>query len=282
MVQSSGDEKRNSTSTRHPHVGAPNPLHSLFEPRALLEMALLPAAWPLLLQAPAGDGHPVLLLPGFLADERSLIALEVLLKAKGYAVETWGLGRNVGFHRKYVTALEQKIRDMHFKSGRKISLVGWSLGGVFCIVGAYLAPECVRSIVTLGSPVSTTAGKSSASPLVKALYRMVAHPLGSSAHATQSHTSELHKGRPPPVPISCLYALGDGVVPPQEATIEGDPALHENIRVTGSHVGLGFNGVVLAIVADRLAQPENDWKHFAPTRLLKRAYELATYFKDSA
>jgi hypothetical protein len=54
------------------------------------------------------------------------------------------------------------------------------------------------------------------------------------------------------------------VVPPQEATIDGDPALHENIRVPGSHLGLGFNGIVLAIVADRLAQPEGAWHPFAP------------------
>jgi hypothetical protein len=62
------------------------------------------------------------------------------------------------------------------------------------------------------------------------------------------------------------------VVPPQEATIDGDPALHENIRVPGSHVGLGFNGLVLAIVADRLAQPEDAWRPFDPSGILRRVY----------
>ena len=78
---------------RHAHVGTPNPLHSLLEPRALLEMALLPSSLPLLMQAPRGDGHPVLLLPGFMADEKSLIALKLFLQRKGYDVHTWEIGR---------------------------------------------------------------------------------------------------------------------------------------------------------------------------------------------
>jgi hypothetical protein len=64
--------------------------------------------------------------------------------------------------------------------------------------------------------------------------------------------------------MSCLYSLSDGVVPPQEATVDGNPALHENIRVLGSHTGLGFNPMVLSIVADRLAQPEDAWQPFNP------------------
>ena len=121
---------------RHPHVGKPRALNSMLEPRALFEMALLPASLPLLLKAPRGDGHPVLLLPGFMADEKSLIALKVFLQRKGYDVHTWGLGRNLGFRSKHASALPQKIRYLHHVSGRKVSLVGWSLGGVFSLYGA--------------------------------------------------------------------------------------------------------------------------------------------------
>ena len=71
----------------------------------------------MLTAAPRGDGHPVLLLPGFMGSEASLIGLEMFLRNRGYAVETWGLGRNVGFHARHATALEQKIRYMHHKSG---------------------------------------------------------------------------------------------------------------------------------------------------------------------
>ena len=95
---------------RHSHVGAPSALSSLFEARALLEMALLPTSLPLLMQVPRGDGHPVLLLPGFMAGETTLIALKLFLQNRGYDVHTWGLGRNVGFRTKHANALQQKIR----------------------------------------------------------------------------------------------------------------------------------------------------------------------------
>ena len=259
---------------RHAHVGAPHALTSLLEGRGLLEMALLPLSLPLLLESPVGDGHPVLLVPGFMASESSLFALKLYLQNKGYDVHTWGLGRNMGFRSKHANALPQKIRYLHHITGKKVSLVGWSLGGVFSMYGAQNALECVRSIITLGSPVSVEATGSQSPNMVKALYRVVSHRLGASAHVMLPRAKVMRERRRLAIPTSCLYSLSDGVVPPQEATIDGDPAMHENIQVPGSHIGLGFNGIVLAIVAERLSQPENDWAPFSAQGLLKRALRL--------
>ena len=77
----------------------------------------------------------------------------------------------------------------------------------------------------------------------------------------------MREGKMLPLPVSCLYSLSDGVVPPQEATMEGNPSLHENVRVWGSHTGLGFNPLVLQIVAERLAQPEGQWQPYQPAGL---------------
>lgn len=264
-------------ATRHTHTGRPSRAHSVLEWRALVELAMLPAALPILANAPRGDGHPVLLLPGFMGSELSLIGLQGFLRNRGYAVETWGLGRNVGFHAKHTKALEQKIRYLHHRTGRKVSLVGWSLGGVFALFGAHQVPECVRSVVTLGSPVTVDPAGSASPPLVKAMYRLIAHPMGTTAHALQPRAKTLRQAKNLPMPLSCLYSVGDGVVPPQEATIEGHPARHENIRVPGSHIGLGFNAVVLWIVADRLAQPEGRWRRFRPSGALGRVYRLLTH-----
>jgi len=257
---------------RHTHQGPPHTLHSLFEWRALLEMATLPYATPLLLSAPRGDGHPVLLLPGFMADEATVAPMRWYLSYLGHDVQSWGFGRNVGFQRRHASALEQKIRHLHHQSGRKVSLVGWSLGGVFALYGAHQASECVRQIVTLGSPVSVDEQGSQSPAIVKALYRLIAHPMGPGVHVVQPRVKKLRQRALPPVPMSCLYSLGDGVVPPQEATIDGDPARHENIRVLGSHTGLGFNPMVLAIVASRLAQPEGQWQPFKPEGWIGTVY----------
>jgi pimeloyl-ACP methyl ester carboxylesterase len=210
-----------------------------------------------------------------MADEKSLIVMKLFLRNRGYAVHTWGLGRNLGFRSKHASALPQKIRYLHHLTGRRVSLVGWSLGGVFSLYGAEHAPECVRSVVTLGSPVSVDARGSQSPPTVKALYRLLSHRLGVAAHVMQPRAKTLRERRRLAIPASCLYSLGDGVVPPQEATIDGDPALHENIRVPGSHLGLGFNGIVLAIIADRLAQPEGHWQPFQPQGMLGCVSRLA-------
>ena len=243
-------------------------LSTALEARVGFEVASLLYALPCLMRAPRGDGHSVLLLPGFMGAEGSLVALQVFLRSRGYDVQTWGLGRNVGFRPGHASAIEQKIRYMHHESGRKVSLVGWSLGGVFALFGAFQATECVRGVVTLGSPVTVDAAGNAVPPLLKAMYRLIAHPMGSAGHSMQPRAKTLRDGTPVPVPTSCVYSLSDGVVPPQEATIDGDPARHENIRVCGSHVGLGFNPLVLQIVADRLAQPEGQWQPYEPSGAL--------------
>ena len=265
-------------ATRHPHTGAPNRLHTLMELRALFEVALLPFTWPYLATAPKGDGHPVLLLPGFMGDELTLVGLKTYLQGRGYAVQTWGLGRNIGFQRRHAQALEQKIRHLHHQTGRKVSLVGWSLGGVFALYGALQASECVRQVITLGSPVNVDAAGSQSPPLVKAMYRLIAHPMGPSAHVMQPRVKKLREHHLPPVPMSCLYSISDGVVPPQEATVDADAnSPYENIRVAGSHTGLGFNPMVMCILADRLAQAEGAWAPFQPSGMGGAAYRLMTH-----
>lgn len=201
---------------RHPHQGPPQLMHSLLEWRALAEMALLPTSWPLLLRAPRGDGHPVLLLPGFMADEGTMAPMRWYLGQLGHSVQSWGFGRNVGFQARHADALEKKIRHLHHASGRTVSLVGWSLGGVFALYGAHQASECVRQVITLGSPVSVDEAGSQSPAMVKALYRLIAHPLGPGVHVAQPRVKKLRQRLLPPVPTSCLYTLTDGVVPPQE------------------------------------------------------------------
>ena len=238
----------------------PRLLYSLLEGRALLEMALLPAVLPVLNAAPKGDGHPVLLVPGFTANDATMIGLRTYLRSRGYHVETWGLGQNTGFKLKFSQALEQKVRYLHHRHRRKVSVVGWSLGGVYGFYAAHSAPECIRTVVSLGSPMRFSVDNYKTPLLVRAIYRYFAHPMGPVAHLAHVRAKVLKS--PPPVPSTCVYSMTDGVVPPEAAQIEATEGEHENIWVPGSHLGLGFNAAVMWILADRLAQSEGGWRPF--------------------
>jgi len=238
----------------------PRLLYSLLEGRALLEAALLPALLPVLSGTPRGDGHPVLLCPGFTAGDATMVGLQLFLQSRGYHVETWGLGQNTGFKLKFSQALEQKVRFMHHRHRRKVSIVGWSLGGVYAFYTAHSAPECIRSVVSLGSPMRFSAENFKTPLMVRAVYRYFAHPMGPVAHLAHVRAKVLKS--PPPMPSTCVYSMTDGVVPPEAARIDATEGQHENIWVPGSHLGLGFNAAVMWVLADRLAQPEGDWQPF--------------------
>jgi pimeloyl-ACP methyl ester carboxylesterase len=257
-------------------AGLPRPLLAMLEARAGIEAGALLLALPLLSRAAMGDGHPVLLLPGFGAGDVSMQPLRLFLKSRHYEVDSWGLGRNRGFSRKFSNVIEQKIRYLHHRHRRKVSLIGWSLGGVFAFYAAHVAPECVRCVISLGSPLRLDP-ESRPPPGISAMYRALSHPMGPVAHQARARSRSMRTA--PPVPSTCIYSERDGFVPPQQATLDGDPADHENVRVPGSHIGLGFNSLVLWVVADRLAQHEGHWQPFRATGAIApifRALRLPT------
>lgn len=260
--------RRDKRAASHP---PPPRLYTLLEWRALLEFWTLPACWPLLQATPRGDGHPVLLLPGFAAGDATLRPLAMFLRSRDYAVETWGFGQNRGFNRLFAAALDQKLRYMHHRAGRKVSIVGWSLGGVFAFDLARRMPEYVRGVYALGSPMRLDPARVEAPLAVKTLYRWLAHPLGPVAHVAMARMKRLET--PPSVPSACIYSATDGVIPPHAATLDGRRCKHENLPVPGSHLGLGINPVVLWLLADRLAQPEGRWKAFRPRGKLAAVYK---------
>ncbi|MCU0976624.1 MAG: alpha/beta hydrolase [Steroidobacteraceae bacterium] len=251
----------------HPGQAWARKARALLELRAPLEFGLMLASLPILRRAPRGDGHPVLLLPGFGAGDLSLEPLRSFLKERGYEAETWGLGTNIGFQRRYNKVIEQKVRYLHHCHGRKVSVVGFSLGGVFAFYAAHAAPECVRLAITLGSPLRLDPDRPPA-PAVRALYRALSKPYGPAIHQAHSRTRAMRT--PPPVPSTCIYSQGDGIVPPHQATLDGDPKNHENLCVPGSHTGLAMNPAAMWIVADRLAQREGTWKPFKAPELIQR------------
>ncbi len=236
------------------------PLYKLLlETRAPYELGAFALTFPLLQHAPRGDGHPVFVLPGFMASGRSTIPLRLFLRSRGYATYDWGQGRNYGRGldlRKGVTRDANSYREivrLQAKYGKKVSLIGWSLGGVYARELARLAPESVRSVITLGSPFNENPHANNISPLFERISRK----------RIQDFDRELleQASEPPPVPTTSIYSRTDGVVA-WECCIERLEGETENIAVAASHTGLGLNPLVHWVIADRLAQPEGAWKPF--------------------
>jgi pimeloyl-ACP methyl ester carboxylesterase len=222
----------------------PSPLLLLLEGRALAEYGALLLAWPLLGRLPRGDGHAVLVLPGFGASDASTEPLRRALRRLGYAAHGWELGRNLGMRRSLRAALDARVEQLHREHGR-LSLVGWSLGGVYARELARDAPGRVRRVITLGSPFNHHPRANNADRV----YRWL------NGGDTGIDWEGFHRRRvPPPVPCTAIYSKSDGVVH-WRCSME-DPAPNtENVEVGGSHLGLGVNVQVLRVIAERLARP---------------------------
>ena len=238
----------------------PFPYALLEAGRALGEMSLLPAAeFPLRL-APSGDGHPVVVCPGFLTSDTATGFLRRFIRSKGYQVYGWNLGRNLGPGSTggNIDLLAEWVLTVYRQSRRKVSLVGWSLGGVMARELAKTMPDQVRQVITLGSPL---AGKPEASTISWIYEKVAGNP--DLSPEIQEIVKNLHNP-PENVPSTAVFTKTDGIVP-WRACIEPESAMTDNIEVYASHCGLGVNPIVFFAIADRLALPENGWVPFDRT-----------------
>jgi pimeloyl-ACP methyl ester carboxylesterase len=234
---------------------APSKLLLLAEGRALFEIGFGLAVAPALRLAPKGDGHTVLVLPGFMASDRSTAHLRDVLKKLGHNATGWDMGRNLGGVGRMRSALKEKLAHLHKESGRAVSLVGWSLGGVLARDLALAMPGHVRQVITLGSPFNGDIGANN----VKRLYEQVARE---QIPARISPASLARLAGDLGIPATAIYSRTDGVVNWKTCLLT--PNHHaENIEIIGaSHMGLGFHPAALWAVADRLAQPEGHMQKF--------------------
>ncbi|HEY2387476.1 MAG TPA: alpha/beta hydrolase [Candidatus Binatia bacterium] len=223
-------------------IAPPSPFLFPLEGRAWLELAALAPAWPFLRRAPRGDGHPVLVLPGWLATDLSTRALRAFLRARGYHVHGWRLGRNLGPSAELIDGLVARFRELRERHGRPLSIIGWSLGGIYARELARRNAADVRRVITLGSPFRDPYATTAAA-------RLFGHR-GRPVDAERQHRLRT----PPPVPCTSFYSRTDGIVAWQSCLEEARPWT-ENVEVRSSHCGMGHHPTVLLAIAERLARP---------------------------
>lgn len=230
----------------------PSRLLLAMEGRAVFEWAALAFAGPLLDRAPEGDGHPVLVLPGFVAGDSSTWPLRRFLTQRGYAAHPWRLGVNIGPKGHVARQLTARVKALSKKHGRKVSLVGWSLGGAMAHAMALRVPDHIRSVITLGSPLGGQPKATNAWRLFEAI---------SGYRADDPRLKQWISGESS-VPTTSILSKTDGIVNWRTSMLPENER-SENIEVNASHFGLGAHPAVLWAIADRLAQPEGAWKPFA-------------------
>src|SRR6195952_4569546 len=169
---------------------APSKTLMFLEGRALHEFGAFLGALPLLSLAPRGDGHPVLVLPGLVASDSSTRPLRTFLGNRGYAVSGWRQGRNLGLRDGVQDGMLDLVRELHETHGRKVSLVGWSLGGLYARQLAKMLPDHVRSVITLGRPFA-------GSPKATNAWRVYELASGRSAAEDDGRFGGWRAGAPP-------------------------------------------------------------------------------------
>lgn len=227
-------------------------LFALEQGRAALELAAVGSRRQLLADAPRGDGHPVLVLPGLLAGDFSTAPLRRLLRALCYDAHGWKMGLNLGPSAQLRGRLEAQLRALRERHGRRVSLVGWSLGGIYARELARAFPADVRLVITLGTPFRDISATHAA--------RLVPiRPGGRPLHEAQA--LHAHLRQPLPVPTTSIYSRSDGIVAWQSCLEEPGPG-RESVEVSCSHTGMGFHAGVLGVIADRLALREGAWEPY--------------------
>jgi pimeloyl-ACP methyl ester carboxylesterase len=229
------------------------------ELRVFAELGALVPSLPTLLGAPRGDGHAVLVLPGMMTGDESTFVIRSYLDELGYTTHPWNQGHNWGPSRVLHDALRTRLRELSGRYGRRISIVGWSLGGIYARELAREYPSLVRQVVTLGSPFGADHDPDGPDYVMNG---------GANGHSAEKIAL---RRIAPPVPCTAIYSKSDGVVDWKDCR-ETDGPQAENIEVTATHLGMAVNPLVLWAIADRLAQPENGWKPFDRTGLHEWLY----------
>lgn len=211
---------------------------------------------------PVGDGHPVVVFPGLGGAPFTTSHLRRFLTDCGFTAHCWGRGVNTGPDGDFdawLGELEADVRSRHAEGGQKVSLVGWSLGGIYARELAKRCPGSVRQVITLGTPFASMRGATHAETVYKLLNR-------GSDQLTPELEARLREC--PPVPTTSVYSKSDGVVC-WRGCIEKRSARSESVEVSASHLGMVTHPDVLRVIADRLAQPEGQWRPLRRRKLRK-------------
>ena len=217
---------------------------------------------------PKGDGHTVLVVPGFLCGDGYTSILRKCLENINYRAIGWGLGTNspptdslnevgiVAFRRKVERQLLEIIVQEAEQSNHKVSLIGWSLGGIYSVALAHKHPELINQVITLGTPFGDPRGTIFHNLVPQRMLSKVSDQYASD-WISSTFQGDLR------VSVTAIYSKSDGFVSPDIALLPEHPMM-KNRQLSSSHIGFPLNPFVYEAIAEELSGRQS------PTRCLLR------------
>jgi pimeloyl-ACP methyl ester carboxylesterase len=240
----------------HPRHHAPDSSLAMMENIAML-LAPSEALVAMFFQSTArtGDGHPVLVIPGLGVTDMAMASFHEMLRRAGYDPTGWGLGMNGGYSLENEEKLAHQLRSVSRTVGRRVSIIGWSMGGMYARAIAQDVPDHVRQVITLGTPWR---GIEDTTPALLWEYQ-TGHSID-DFWSPEVHARLTRIGESIPVPFASIYSRDDGIASWESCHADLDPAARcQSVTVSGQHFHLPVSVEAFDVVAHLLRQREGEW-----------------------
>jgi hypothetical protein len=225
--------------------------------------------WPLSTKKPKGDGQPVMVFPGFMTSDSATYFLRRFLISHGFEAHPWEQGRNPGLRDEIFQSLLSNIDKHHERYGQKITLIGWSLGGLYARAVAHKRADKVQQVITLGSPFTVETNLSSDEINVSENVIKLYEWLNPDADNDAFLNGEPYWQMPPPVPSTSIYSKSDGVTSWKYCIDDSTGHHTENISIPSSHLGFTHNPMAYHLILDRILTGQKQFKRYKPS-IVKR------------
>ena len=218
--------------------------------------------------------RPILLIPGFMAGDASLYPLGARLRSQGHRVFYAGIWMNADCPAKTLDRLRQRIHEVSLQTGRKVAIIGHSLGGIYARELARMEPKLVEQVFLLGSPVKHALGNTTPylRPFVAAMRLMHGQCMENVTEECSTCGLDLPE-RAPDVPETCIYTKSDGIVEWHSCIDEGPNV--ECVEVESSHCGIPLNLKTWQAISTRLSGAAKDAHPLRAMPAAQRSHALA-------
>ncbi len=204
---------------------------------------------------PTGDGHPVLVLPAMLMPNKLMASLRSQLEQLGYDVYAPKQIMTTGLTDDIYQTLNDYTDSICQNTGKQVSIIGHSIGGIYARVLATRNKALVRQVISLCAPFLASDELLNHSQIAR-IYKRFNPQVNDNQVMTPEQFSAC-----PGVPTTSIYTRFDGIIP-WGLCLDRLDALTDNIRILGTHVGMAHNIFACYVIADRLAQKEREWRPF--------------------